>query len=32
MRLLSASFIRRYLQRILNIHLSLLPAFSGLDA
>ena len=32
MRLLSAYFIREYPQRILNIHPSLLPAFSGLDA
>src|SRR4051812_26497846 len=32
MRLLSASFIRRYPSRILNIHPSLLPAFPGLDA
>ena len=32
MRLLSASFIRRYPNRILNIHPSLLPAFPGLDA
>jgi len=32
MRLLSASFIRRYSNRILNIHPSLLPAFPGLDA
>jgi len=32
MRLLSASFIRRYPGRILNIHPSLLPAFPGLDA
>jgi len=32
MRLLSATFIRRYPQRILNIHPSLLPAFAGLDA
>ena len=31
MRLLSASFIRRYPLRILNIHPSLLPAFPGLD-
>jgi phosphoribosylglycinamide formyltransferase-1 len=30
MRLLSASFIRRYPLRILNIHPSLLPAFTGL--
>jgi phosphoribosylglycinamide formyltransferase-1 len=32
MRLLSASFIRRFPNRILNIHPSLLPAFPGLDA
>ena len=32
MRLLSASFIRRFPSRILNIHPSLLPAFPGLDA
>lgn len=32
MRLLSASFIRAYPMRILNIHPSLLPAFPGLDA
>ena len=32
MRLLSAHFIRRFPQRILNIHPSLLPAFPGLDA
>jgi len=32
MRLLSASFVRAFPQRILNIHPSLLPAFSGLDA
>jgi len=32
MRLLSATFIRRYAGRILNIHPSLLPAFPGLDA
>jgi phosphoribosylglycinamide formyltransferase 1 len=32
MRLLSASFVREFPQRILNIHPSLLPAFSGLDA
>ena len=32
MRLLSATFIRRYPCRILNIHPSLLPAFPGLDA
>jgi phosphoribosylglycinamide formyltransferase 1 len=32
LRLLSATFIRRYPQRILNIHPSLLPAFPGLDA
>jgi phosphoribosylglycinamide formyltransferase-1 len=32
MRLLSGTFIRRYPNRILNIHPSLLPAFPGLDA
>ena len=32
MRLLSASFVARYSQRILNIHPSLLPAFPGLEA
>jgi phosphoribosylglycinamide formyltransferase-1 len=32
MRLLSGKFIRRFLNRILNIHPSLLPAFPGLDA
>jgi len=32
MRLLSATFIRGYPNRILNIHPSLLPAFPGLDA
>jgi len=32
MRLLSAAFVREFPQRILNIHPSLLPAFSGLDA
>ena len=32
MRLLSASFIERYRNRILNIHPSLLPAFPGVDA
>ena len=32
MRLLSASFIRQFPDRILNIHPSLLPAFPGLDA
>ena len=32
MRLLSATFIRAFEQRILNIHPSLLPAFPGLDA
>lgn len=31
MRLLSATFVRAYPQRILNIHPSLLPAFPGLD-
>jgi len=32
MRLLSPAFIRRYHQRILNIHPSLLPSFPGLHA
>jgi phosphoribosylglycinamide formyltransferase 1 len=32
MRLLSASFVRAFPQRILNIHPSLLPAFPGMDA
>jgi phosphoribosylglycinamide formyltransferase-1 len=32
MRLLSASFVRAFPRRILNIHPSLLPAFPGLDA
>ena len=32
MRLLSAEFVDRYPQRILNIHPALLPAFPGLDA
>jgi phosphoribosylglycinamide formyltransferase 1 len=32
MRLLSATFIRAFPGRILNIHPSLLPAFPGLDA
>ncbi len=32
MRLLSASFIRQFRDRIVNIHPSLLPAFPGLDA
>jgi phosphoribosylglycinamide formyltransferase-1 len=32
MRLLSASFIREFPLRILNIHPSLLPAFPGLEA
>ena len=32
MRLLSAGFIREFPERILNIHPSLLPAFTGLDA
>lgn len=32
MRLLSAEFIQRFPQRILNIHPSLLPAFPGLEA
>lgn len=32
MRLLSATFVRTFAGRILNIHPSLLPAFPGLDA
>jgi phosphoribosylglycinamide formyltransferase-1 len=32
MRLLSATFVREFPLRILNIHPSLLPAFPGLDA
>ena len=32
MRILSGYFIHRFPMRILNIHPSLLPAFSGLDA
>jgi len=32
MRLLSPEFVRRYPNRILNIHPSLLPAFPGLEA
>jgi phosphoribosylglycinamide formyltransferase-1 len=32
MRLLSASFIERFRNRIVNIHPSLLPAFPGVDA
>jgi phosphoribosylglycinamide formyltransferase-1 len=32
MRLLSASFVDRYRNRILNIHPSLLPSFPGVDA
>lgn len=32
MRLLSATFVRAFPNRILNIHPSLLPAFPGLDA
>jgi len=32
MRLLSATFVRAFPQRILNIHPALLPAFPGLDA
>lgn len=32
MRILSGHFIRTFPQRILNIHPSLLPAFSGVDA
>ena len=32
MRLLSAAFVERWRDRILNIHPSLLPAFTGVDA
>jgi len=32
MRVLSASFVRAFPERVLNIHPSLLPAFAGLDA
>ncbi|MFZ2491289.1 MAG: formyltransferase family protein, partial [Thermoanaerobaculia bacterium] len=32
MRLLSASFVERFRNRILNIHPSLLPSFPGVDA
>ena len=32
MRLLSATFVREFPERVLNIHPSLLPAFPGLDA
>ena len=32
MRLLSASFVAKYRNRVLNIHPSLLPAFPGVDA
>ena len=32
MRIISPYFIKEYKNRILNIHPSLLPAFSGLDA
>jgi phosphoribosylglycinamide formyltransferase-1 len=32
LRLLSPGFVRRYPQRILNVHPSLLPAFPGLEA
>lgn len=32
MRLLSAAFVERYRNRIVNIHPSLLPAFPGVDA
>jgi phosphoribosylglycinamide formyltransferase-1 len=32
MRVLTPTFIRRYLGRLVNIHPSLLPAFPGLDA
>jgi phosphoribosylglycinamide formyltransferase-1 len=32
MRILSPGFVKRYKNRILNIHPALLPAFRGLDA
>jgi phosphoribosylglycinamide formyltransferase-1 len=32
MRLLSASFVREFPLRVLNIHPALLPSFTGLDA
>lgn len=32
MRILSASFLREFPERVMNIHPSLLPAFPGLDA
>jgi phosphoribosylglycinamide formyltransferase-1 len=32
MRLLSSGFVQRWPERVLNIHPSLLPAFTGLDA
>ncbi len=32
MQLLSPSFLRRFPQRVINVHPSLLPAFPGLDA
>jgi phosphoribosylglycinamide formyltransferase 1 len=32
MRILSATFVREFAHRVLNIHPSLLPAFPGLDA
>jgi phosphoribosylglycinamide formyltransferase-1 len=32
MRILSATFVREFRNRVLNIHPSLLPAFPGLDA
>jgi phosphoribosylglycinamide formyltransferase 1 len=32
LRLLSGEFVRRFPERILNVHPSLLPAFPGLDA
>ena len=32
MRILSPEFIKKYKNRILNIHPSILPAFPGLDA
>jgi phosphoribosylglycinamide formyltransferase-1 len=32
MRLLSSSFVRRFPNRIINVHPAMLPAFPGLDA
>jgi phosphoribosylglycinamide formyltransferase-1 len=32
MQLLSASFVRRFARRVINVHPALLPSFTGLDA